>query len=176
MFKEAGISGIPGLPNLSLAMHGKHAQVNPQPGCYDCHPGPVTKCLRTELEGMQDCEKCHGTLVEMAESLRNGRRPWLEEPKCADCHRGQEIDTGTTLYRNAKGHHGIYCATCHYSPHAWWPSKLDRDNEQVINLQGKAKPLGSGSCLVCHTSIPDGSGPHGYKKEGNEKGREDEDD
>jgi len=156
-----GATGKSGVPNFSLAMHGKHANVNPQPGCYDCHPGPQTQCLRTNLEGMQKCEKCHGTLDKMAQVLKNGRTPWLEEPKCVDCHKGKEIDTGTTLYRNAKGHHGVYCETCHYEPHAWWPSKLDRDNYQPINLQGEAAPLGKVTCLVCHTSLPDESGPHG---------------
>jgi len=158
-----GASGKPGVPNFSLAMHGKHATVNPQPGCYDCHPGPVTQCLRTNLEGMQTCERCHGTLKEMKLALEAGRTPWVEEPRCANCHKGKEIDTGTTLYRNAKGHHGVYCETCHYEPHAWWPSKLDRDNLQPVNLQGKAAPLGKETCLVCHTSIPGGDGPHGIK-------------
>jgi len=154
------MEGTPGVPSFSLAMHGKHAKVAPQPGCYDCHPGPVTKCLRTAIEGMQNCESCHGSLQEMATSLRNGRRPWLDEPKCSNCHQGLEMDTGTRLYRDAKGHHGVYCATCHYEPHAWWPSLLAKDNRQVTLLQGKPGPLGK-SCLVCHTALPDEPGPHG---------------
>ncbi|MBX6424275.1 cytochrome c3 family protein [Thermosulfurimonas sp. F29] len=148
------------MPSFSLAMHGKHARVSPRPGCYDCHPGPVTQCLRTAIEGMQSCENCHGNLQEMATSLRNGRRPWLDEPKCSNCHQGLEIDTGSTLYRDARGHHGVYCATCHYEPHAWWPSLLPKDNRQAILLQGESGPLGK-NCLACHTSLPDEPGPHG---------------
>ena len=40
--------GAPGVPNLSKAMHEKHADKVTQDlnGCYWCHPGPQTKCLR----------------------------------------------------------------------------------------------------------------------------------
>ncbi len=43
-----GAPGAPGVPNLSKAMHEKHADKvsNDQDGCYNCHPGPQTKCLR----------------------------------------------------------------------------------------------------------------------------------
>ena len=46
-----GKPGQPGVENLSLAMHGKHSTAFPQPNtmdntCYQCHPGPQTKCLR----------------------------------------------------------------------------------------------------------------------------------
>jgi len=159
-----GKPGLPGIPNLSLAIHGKHAELDQPPSCYDCHPGPVTQCLRTDIEGMQTCEHCHGNLQTMAASIREGRRPWLDEPKCSDCHYGSEMDTGRELYRNAQGHHGVYCETCHYEPHAWWPSKLARDNQQAIDLQGQEGPLGK-NCFACHTSIPDDDdeeGPHGY--------------
>ena len=157
-----GKTGRMDIPSLSLAIHGKHAEISSKPGCYDCHPGPITQCLRTDIEGMQNCEHCHGSLQTMASSIKNGRRPWLDEPKCSNCHNGDEMDTGNELYRDAKGHHGVYCETCHYEPHAWWPSKLAKDNQQAINLQGSAGSLGM-NCLACHTSIPDDdSGPHGY--------------
>ena len=155
-----GQRGNPDLPSLSLAMHGKHAEARPRPGCLDCHPGPVTQCLRTDISEMQSCEACHGDLQAMASSLRNGRQPWIEEPKCSQCHGGPEMDTGSRLYKDAQGHHGIYCATCHYSPHAWWPSRLARDNYQVLLAQGEKDPLGE-NCLVCHTSLPEEAGPHG---------------
>ncbi len=45
-----GKPGLPGIQNLSNAMHGKHADEGDFPndtsGCYKCHPGPTTKCLR----------------------------------------------------------------------------------------------------------------------------------
>ncbi len=152
--------GNPRIPSLSLAIHGKHAKVQPQPNCLDCHPGPITQCLRTDISGMQNCTSCHGDLSAMAASLRNGRQPWMEEPKCSQCHEGPEIDTGSRLYKDAQGHHGVYCATCHYEPHAWWPSRLGKDNYQALLTQGEKGPLGE-NCLACHTSLPDESGPHG---------------
>ncbi len=166
-------AGKEGVPNFSLAMHGRHAKLSTQPSCYDCHPGPETKCLRTAIEGMDRCEGCHGGLEQMAQGLRAGRTPWLEEPKCSNCHSGKDMDTGSNLYRNARGHGGIYCETCHYEPHAWWPSLLDKDNEQAIRLQGHAGPLGENGCIACHTEVPDDDeGPHGMGG----SGREDDDD
>ena len=43
-----GKPGEPGLPSLSNAMHDKHEDEVPgtQDGCYNCHPGPTTLCLR----------------------------------------------------------------------------------------------------------------------------------
>lgn len=172
-----GAGGVTGVPNFSLAIHGRHARLDQRPDCYDCHPGPKTQCQRTAIEGMQSCNGCHGDLVQMADSLKGGRTPWVQEPKCADCHSGKEMDTGTTLYRNAKGHHGVYCETCHYEPHAWWPSKLEKDNYQPQRLQGGDGPLGSKSCLVCHTSVPDeDEGPHGLSATGGYGGGNEGDD
>ena len=45
-----GAPGVAGIPNLSRAMHDKHAEEGDIPqttaGCYLCHPGPQTQCLR----------------------------------------------------------------------------------------------------------------------------------
>ena len=43
-----GAPGKPGLPNLSKAMHNRHNGRIPNTldGCYNCHPGPQTRCLR----------------------------------------------------------------------------------------------------------------------------------
>jgi len=154
-----GTQGQQGVPSLSRAMHGKHATLGSNaPGCYDCHPGPVTQCNRSAIEEMgpsskgPNCEKCHGNLLQMADSLNQGRQPWIEEPSCANCHKS--YSTGQNLYRNSKGHGGIYCATCHNSPHAWWPSRNSDDNYQPIKLQGKAEAIGK--CSVCHTNNPSG--------------------
>lgn len=162
-----GTPGSPGVPSLSLAVHGKHATLGAnRPGCYDCHPGTQTRCLRTSIEGMgpsgtdPNCERCHGTLPDVAQSIRDGRRPWLQEPTCAQCH-GASFSTGTALYRNATGHSGFYCAACHNSPHAWYPSTLKLDNKQPVALQGKASFLGDETCSACHTGRPEsGEGPH----------------
>lgn len=164
-----GTTGRPGLKNLSLAMHGYHADLPAarQPGCYDCHPGPKTQCNRSAIEGMgnvhgdPNCQRCHGDLQKMATGLRAGRRPWVDLPTCAQCH-GAKYSTGKVLYRNAKGHGGVLCVACHNSPHAWYPSQRADDNLQVNALQGNTHALGYKKCSVCHTKGRSGTvPPHG---------------
>ena len=159
-----GMPGKPGVSSLSLAMHNRHASLGASaPGCYDCHPGPKTQCNRSAIEGMGPegndprCEKCHGTLQQVADSLNKGRNPWLEEPTCEQCH-GAEYSTGKNLYRNSTGHGGVRCSACHNSPHAWWPSKNPLDNIQPIKLQGSADYIKE--CRVCHIGDPGGEMSH----------------
>ncbi len=121
-----------------------------------------TQCLRTGIGGMgylgyiPSCQTglCHGGITAMGNPDRN---PWITEPNCEQCH-GNNYSTGGDLYRHAKGHGGIYCAACHNSPHAWWPSKLWVDNLQPSNLQHA--PASIGNCSVCHTSKQSGDNPH----------------
>ena len=88
-------------------------------------------------------------MANVANTIAAGRVPWVTEPKCAatSCHSGTipQVDTGTTLYRNAVGHGGVYCAGCHGSPHAMYPvdTTLDKtDNYQALQYQAKAMVLG----------------------------------
>ena len=150
---EEGISG----QFLSEAIHGHHAGTGAT--CYDCHPGALTQCARSLEHTAEDgnCTTCHGNLSEVAGSIESGRTPWLEEPACADCHSSSipQIATGSTLYRNAAGHGGLYCAACHGSPHAMVPAREPIDNYQARQYQvyGRAKTIGS--CGTCHnTSHP----------------------
>lgn len=142
---------------LSEAIHGYHASKGAT--CYDCHPGSQTQCSRSLAHTAADgnCTTCHGNMATVADSIAtNGRIPWLEEPKCVNCHTGvAQVDTGTTLFRNATGHGGIYCAGCHGSPHAMVPSREASDNYQAIQYQDSPKTIGS--CGACH---------HGSKGEG----------
>jgi len=136
---------------LSDHIHSFHSTVNPQPVCYDCHPGAVTQCSRSLAHTAADgnCTTCHGDLANVGMSIDEGRVPWVTEPKCVTCHSGvAEVDTGTTLYRNDTGHGGIYCASCHSSPHAMVPTRWSTDNYQAIQYMGKAKSIGS--CGACH--------------------------
>ena len=142
---------------LSDAVHGFHATVSPKPACYDCHPGKVTQCSRslphTSADG--NCTTCHGDLAQVSGSIESGRTPWLSEPKCATCHSGvAEVDTSSTLYRNATGHGGVYCASCHSSPHAMVPTNLVSDDYQALQYEGAKKTIGS--CGACH---PTSRGP-----------------
>ncbi|MFH1153898.1 MAG: hypothetical protein V1793_08780 [Pseudomonadota bacterium] len=143
-----GSSGI----YLSQAIHGSHAGRNAS--CYDCHPGQTNQCNRSIAHSSPDgnCTTCHGTMAQVALSIENKTRlPWVNEPKCITCHAGvAEVDTGDTLYRNAKGHGNLYCAACHGSPHAMVPTTQSSDNYQAIQYQGKAKSIGS--CGACHES------------------------
>ena len=152
--------GRPGLPSLSSAIHNRHASIDDGTinTCYKCHPGPQTKCLRDIMfqAGLR-CHDCHGTMAQVANPQRE---PWLEEPRCADCHAFPYQENANTLYRNSRGgHHNIMCAACHGSPHAIYPSVEPLDNKQSIWLQGTAGPINS--CGVCHSNRPGQKGnPH----------------
>lgn len=135
--------------SLSHAMHKRHDFINNSlDGCYSCHPGKNTKCLRGVMfvKG-KTCTDCHGGMKQVAETSRN---PWFEEPDCGDCHEyGAEPGK---LYRMSAGHGGVYCAACHGSPHAEYPSALDKDNMQPMRIQGT--PNSIGRCTACHLTPP----------------------
>ena len=146
---------------LSRAIHGFHASKNAT--CYDCHPGTTTKCSRSTAHTAADgnCVACHGTMSDVASSVATGSRtPWLQEPKCATCHAGiAQVDTGTTLYRNASGHAGLSCPACHGSPHAQVPSNQASDNYQATQYQTGVRTIGD--CKVCHDTSK-GEGIDGF--------------
>jgi len=139
---------------LSEAIHGYHA--DKEASCYDCHPGKTTKCNRSADHTAPDgnCTKCHGTMEQVATSIKSGRVPWVSEPTCSTCH-AKVADAGSsaTLYRNSTGHGNIMCSSCHGSPHAMVPSLKDADNYQAIQYQPYSdSPKTLGSCGTCHHS------------------------
>lgn len=141
-----GTAGVAGVHNLSNAMHLKHAGKVPNTlsGCYNCHPGPTTRCLRDVMsteEGLT-CITCHGPMQKVA---RNAN-PWLNEPRCDSCH---DQALNQPLYRFSTGHGGLYCEACHDSTHAIAPSRVARDGIKFFALQGSEGPLTE--CSVCHT-------------------------
>lgn len=141
---------------LSAAIHGAHSTRGA--ACYQCHPGPVTKCMRSLAHTAPDgnCEACHGTLAQVASSIPSERIPWLDEPSCAaaGCHDAVTgVATGDILYRNAAGHGGLFCTACHGSPHAMIPTSQPIDNYQSAQYQGYTAVIKTlGSCGVCHQS------------------------
>ncbi len=163
---------------LSEAIHGYHANKTAPTGtaigCYDCHPGQSTQCNRSlahkNVTGNCTNTNCHGTTATIADAITsNAKVPWVNEPKCVSCHAGvAEVDTGAVLYRNFKGHGGLYCAGCHGSPHAMYPvdpaSSDKTGNYQPIQYQSKAKSLGS--CGVCHGNSRGGGSGDFAKKHG----------
>jgi hypothetical protein len=158
---------------LSGAMHTWHATRVERPGvpenaCQSCHPGPSTNCLR-DIHAKQGltCTDCHGGMAQVGDG---GRTPWVNLPACESCHtkslqkasitkiadplQGLTAN-GDALYRNSKAHGGggIYCAACHGSPHAIYPTITERDNQQSIRLQGQPGTINQ--CEVCHVQKPD---------------------
>lgn len=144
---------------LSAAIHRAHASRTYPDGssiaCYSCHPGPSTHCSRSLKHMREDgnCTTCHGDMLNVATTINNNTRiPWVNEPKCVSCHTGvTEVNTDTLLYRNSRGHGQIYCAGCHGSPHAMYPSREAGDNYQPNQYQNFATRIKSiGSCGGCH--------------------------
>jgi hypothetical protein len=164
-----GAPGVSGVPSLSNAMHQRHTEEIPDTldGCYSCHPGPTTQCLRDAMSlnvpspidptRNMNCVDCHGGMADVAQNID----PWLIEPRCDTCH--TETDTrqynqDQPLYRFSKGHGSVYCEACHDSTHAIATSREANDAIKFNQLQGKTGTLDT--CTVCHLSQPAGPGPH----------------
>jgi hypothetical protein len=154
-----GAPGVAGLPSLSNAVHEKHDGIVPDTlqGCYNCHPGPQTRCLRDVMSTSYQiyCVDCHGTMLNVS---RNAN-PWLVEPRCdnAQCH-GSTYHQDQPLYRNSKEHGGVYCEGCHDSTHAIAPSREPNDAIKFVEWQGRSGKI---KCTVCHATWPTAPGPHG---------------
>ncbi len=157
-----GAPGAGDVPSLSRAMHERHSGIVPNTidGCYNCHPGPQTRCLRDVMSNLpapytQTCINCHGGLPQVAQNPS----PWLNEPKCVNCHTDSKYNQDQPLYRMSREHGGVYCEGCHDSTHAIAPSSQPKDGLKFISLQGHHGPLDT--CTVCHSVWPTGAGPHG---------------
>lgn len=151
-----GMPGDPEIPSLSAAMHDEHKEETSD--CYACHPGQDTQCLRGTMEndfGMT-CVDCHeGGMSALGQE---DRTPWLDEPRCDDCHESNYGEEPDKLFRQSIGHGGMYCESCHNSTHAILPSRETADNLQSIALQGYAGTITE--CTVCHLTSPVDGGPH----------------
>lgn len=151
--------GQPGLPSFSAAMHGAHADrmggVDLVENCYACHPGVRTQCQRDiHLSNGITCTQCHGGMEAVANPART---PWVDEPRCADCHTraGFEFEQPGMLFRDSRGHGGVACYACHGSPHAITPAVTETDNIQAILQQGHSGVISE--CSVCHSRPPEDS-------------------
>ena len=159
-----GTVGNPDAKPFSFRIHDAHSDIQPADSistCYKCHPGPNTQCLRDAMKMNYNivCQNCHGRMNIIANTIQGGRRPWLDEPRCETCHGANYAVEPGKLYRQSKGHGGVFCSACHNSPHAYLPSREANDNAQTIRLQGHSGTLSD--CMVCHSSTPTGAGPHG---------------
>lgn len=164
-----GAPGVTGVPSLANAMHSQHKEVVPDTldGCYSCHPGPQTKCLRDAMSlnvvssidpnRKMNCIDCHGGMAQVALNPN----PWLNEPRCDTCHTptaAMQFNQDNALYRFSKGHGGVYCEACHDSTHAIATSREPADALKFMQLQGHTGTLDT--CTVCHLTTPTGNGPH----------------
>ncbi len=153
-----GAPGVPGVKSMSAAMHGSHAtrmaQANLVVDCYACHPGIRTQCQRDiHLARGMTCSSCHGGMAAVGNVAR---RPWLDEPSCGSCHQSRQpefdFEPAGVLFKNATGHGGVKCVTCHNSPHAITPTITAVDNLQSTRWQGHAGVINT--CTTCHTTPP----------------------
>jgi len=155
-----GKPGTAGTPAFSEAIHNKHGSITND--CYKCHPGPTTQCFRDIMKaGGMTCTDCHGSVANVGQTITNGRQDWLDEPTCGAtaCHGSNYATEPSKLFRNSKGHGGMFCSACHGSPHAILPTSQSNDNLQNLTLQGYVGTLNK--CVVCHGVNPVGAGPHG---------------
>ncbi len=163
------LPGVSGVPSLSNAMHSQHAEVIPNTldGCYNCHPGPTTRCLRDAMSikvvsnldptRTMNCIDCHGPMSNVAQNPN----PWLNEPRCDTCHTPtatQQFVLNQPLYRFSTGHGGVFCEGCHDSTHAIAASREVNDALKFYQLQGFKGTLTA--CTTCHLTQPTGPGPH----------------
>jgi len=152
--------------------------------CYLCHPGVQTKCQRGAMN-KGACFSCHGNLTKVGALSREG---WIDLPSCQMCHNGSarqhstfdantgawrvtsdntfatnpdKPSAGKSLYKMSTGHGGLYCAACHGSQHAEYPSLQPNDNVYSTGLQGYTGKLVE--CTICHATMPStqNGGPHG---------------
>ena len=167
-----GAPGKPGVESLSLAMHKFHqdkmdstlAAAALSPGCYNCHPGAKTQCLRGIMaRAGKTCTDCHGDMAAMSSGLQAGRRPWLDEPRCGSCHGAKHAENANTLYRNsvltnspAGDMNGrFYCESCHNGPHAELVSANPAD--PTIPRQYQGDQYWIWNCNVCHSNMSQSS-------------------
>jgi hypothetical protein len=100
-----GTGSYSNIPPLTAAIHAGHARARDpetlisldssanRSACYRCHPGSTTRCLRGAMGGAiaadgtleMQCQSCHGNLSKVGKA---GRKGWLEEPNCQQCHTG----------------------------------------------------------------------------------------
>ena len=116
-----------------------------EPACQSCHTGTATR--NSGAIRFTSVFDANGA-VRTAADLTFATNPDVPVP-------------GASLYRFSRGHGGLYCAACHGSTHAEFPSAHDNDNLYSQQLQGHAGVLAE--CTACHSTMPTAptGGPHG---------------
>lgn len=148
--------------------------------CQNCHGGMLavagavaspTGTRRTPWLDEARCQSCHtgdatnhqtvaGIMSPDAIRMTTAFNPAdpSATPRLAPTSRFAE---NAPLYRNSRGHGGVFCEGCHNSTHAEWPSSETNDNLTAQQVQGHGGVIAE--CASCHTTVPrtPNGGPHG---------------
>jgi len=114
------------------------------PKCQSCHSGDALNHLGADLIGAQ----AYDAADPAATPFIAANQRFAETP-------GQ-------LFRFSNTHGGLACASCHGSPHAEWPARIDtNDNITATQIQGHTGEIAE--CGACHLQElnPGLGGPHG---------------
>jgi len=133
-------------PTLVVNLTTTRAQRRPwvdMPKCQSCHSGDALNHLGASMVGMQTYD-----------SADPAATPFIATNQ-------RFAETPGQLYRFSGAHGGIACESCHGSPHAEWPAKINtNDNITANQLQGHTGEISE--CGVCHQNLsPALGGPHG---------------
>ncbi|MEQ1893620.1 MAG: cytochrome C, partial [Planctomycetota bacterium] len=123
-FSNALGIGMSGITPMTQAIHGRHAGVmnlggdtleaiSGRDGCYSCHPGRDTQCLRGAMgkaigadgDFAMQCQSCHGSMSAVGSPTREG---WFDEPNCQSCHTGSAThNNGEIRYTSVYEPNGV---------------------------------------------------------------------
>lgn len=163
-----GTTGKAGIPNLSKAMHSKHAGVddggdlaaagNPaaaQNFCYNCHPGPATQCLRDVMSS-------------------RGEPPALPRLDAAGRTESNPVAQGAALRRLSQGSalrsrpgplshvdRAWRRTLCGLSRQPACDPGNSQPNDAIKFSAGRGHAGTLDTCTVCHATDPTKPGPHG---------------
>lgn len=136
--------------------------------CLDCH-GTMTAVAQANRQPWSDLPKCQSCHTGDAASNIGGqiirRSTYTTSPDTATfivATNKRFAEQDNTLYRNSVGHSGVACESCHGSPHAEWPARINsNDNITATQIQGHTGEIAEcGACHLPGLSLGLG-GPHG---------------
>lgn len=191
-----GAAGRPGIPNLSRAMHGKHADEvggNDEDGrsngwdigrVLNAATGKQFTVTSRIKESTNTCYLCHPG--QQTQCLRDVMSE--SGMTCTSCH-GSMSDVANPARRPWIDE--PRCGTCHGPQYAEEPGKLYRNsvghgglyceachgsphailpstqpNDNIQNIALQGHAGTLSDCRVCHAQVPAGAGPHGIRGNG----------
>ncbi len=135
-----GTPGHPGLPSLSQAVHEHHGGITND--CYKCHP--VTQYAMSSGRDEHETRICLSDVSWECDECGRKYRQWPGTVvartilRATACHGANYAEEPGKLFRQSRGHGGLFCSACHGEPHAIVTSRVARDNAENITLQGYA--------------------------------------